>query len=268
MSEKSSSDTNNSASVPHKDIGSLTHFQCPILKSTNYTIWAIRIKTIVEANGLWETIDTSDDTQLDVKKDKAAVAYLFQALLEDIVLQVASYKSVKEIWEALKVRYVGIDRVQKAPLHTLKSEIEMLQMNGEDTINSFSAKLTNLDTITLDEAIGRLKNLRRKNQVHSGNHGQGRFNQSRGRGRGKFRQEEREDGMSHDNNDDYDRRKRYPRNQDKFVFDMSKVKCYNCNDYRHYASDCPKPNQRKEEANIVQEDEEPTLLIAQVEELD
>ncbi|KAM0051937.1 hypothetical protein Hdeb2414_s0007g00242391 [Helianthus debilis subsp. tardiflorus] len=50
-------------------------------------------------------------TQLDVKKDKAVIAYLFQALSEDIVLQVSSYKSAKEIWEALKVRYVGVDRV-------------------------------------------------------------------------------------------------------------------------------------------------------------
>ena len=112
--------------------GSLAHFQCPVLTSTNYPVWAIRFKTILEANGLWEVIEPGTET--DVKRNKAAMAYLFQALPEDLVLQVASCKTAKEVWDALKTRYVGDDRVQKARLQTLKSEFEMLQMNEEDTM--------------------------------------------------------------------------------------------------------------------------------------
>ena len=74
--------------VIQKEGSSLSQFQCPILKPTNYTVWAIRIKTILEANGLWETIEPAENTQPDVKKDKAAIAYLFQAIPEDVVLQV------------------------------------------------------------------------------------------------------------------------------------------------------------------------------------
>ncbi|KAD4982108.1 hypothetical protein E3N88_18779 [Mikania micrantha] len=56
-------------------------------------------------------IEPSANTQADEKKDMAATAYLFQALPEDMVLQVSS---AKEIWDALKTRHVRVDRVQKA----------------------------------------------------------------------------------------------------------------------------------------------------------
>ncbi|GJW51214.1 zinc finger, CCHC-type containing protein [Tanacetum coccineum] len=40
-----------------KEIGSTTHFQCPMLKGANYTTWAIRMQIILEANGLLEMIE-------------------------------------------------------------------------------------------------------------------------------------------------------------------------------------------------------------------
>jgi hypothetical protein len=39
---------------------------------------------------------------------------------------------------------------------------------------------------------------------------------------------------------------RKPRN-----LDMSKVKCYNCNEMGHYAKNCPEPNKREIKANLV-----------------
>jgi hypothetical protein len=52
---------------------------------------------------------------------------------------------------------------------------------------------------------------------------------------------------------------RKPRN-----FDKSKVKCFNCNEFGHFAKDCSKPN-RRERANFVttQTDDEPALLMAE-----
>ncbi|KAD4585172.1 hypothetical protein E3N88_22773 [Mikania micrantha] len=184
--------------------------------------------------------------------------------------------------------------VQKARLQTLKNEFEMLQMKEEESIDSFTVRLNDivskanslgstfdqpslvrkllnsvperfiqivafieqfndLDTMSLDEVIGRLKTFEEKikskkpnlvnnlnellftnhdNNIGSGQHfdncEQRRFNPSRGRGRGRFRQER--ENMSHDN---YEKSGRYPRNQSKFMVDIK--------------------------------DEEPTLLMAQVE---
>nr|GEW28280.1 zinc finger, CCHC-type [Tanacetum cinerariifolium] len=74
----------------------------------------------------------------------AATAYLYQALPEDMILQVASCNSAKEIWEALQTRHIGVNRLQKARLQTLKTEFEMLKMKEDDSINEFSAKLNSI----------------------------------------------------------------------------------------------------------------------------
>ena len=99
------------------------NLQTPMLTSTNYTIWAVRVKAILSANGLWEVVEPTEGTStVDVKKDRTAIAYLFQAIPEDMVMQVASHPTAKEIWEALKTRFIGIDRVQKARLQSLRTE--------------------------------------------------------------------------------------------------------------------------------------------------
>ncbi|GJY30154.1 zinc finger, CCHC-type containing protein [Tanacetum coccineum] len=64
--------------------------QCPVLNNTNYTLWALRIKKILVANGVWDLVEgTSTSKEIDVKKDSSASAYLFQGLPEDLQMQVA-----------------------------------------------------------------------------------------------------------------------------------------------------------------------------------
>nr|GEZ14081.1 zinc finger, CCHC-type [Tanacetum cinerariifolium] len=43
-------------------------------KPSNYSLWAIRMQIILEANGLWEMIEPNEKTQADNKKDKTAIA--------------------------------------------------------------------------------------------------------------------------------------------------------------------------------------------------
>ncbi len=94
--------------------------QTPMLTSKNYTIWVVRVKAILNANNLWEVVEPTEGTsKVDVKKDRTTITYLFQAIPEDMVMQVASHNTAKEIWDALKTRFIGIDRVQKARLQSL-----------------------------------------------------------------------------------------------------------------------------------------------------
>ncbi|KAD6454707.1 hypothetical protein E3N88_09413 [Mikania micrantha] len=313
---------NTNTIVTYKEIGpSLSNFQCRVLKSTNYTVWAIRTKTILEANGLWEMIEPTVNTVEDVKKDKAATAYLFQALSKELIIQVASCKSAKEVWDTLKIRHVDIEQVQKARLQTIKTEFDRMQMKKDETIDSFTARLssivtratscdftfdqptlvrkllnsipnrfiqivasieqfTNLDTVTLDETVGRLKTFeeriksRRANtsdnhdkilftkhdnkagQIRQfGNHGQKKFNPSRKKWHNKYNKQSG-DNSSHKNNP----------NKPKCSNKTSKVKCYNYQKFGHYANDCTQEKKVQEQSNLIKEDEEPTLLMAVINE--
>ena len=132
---------NNSTNNVLKPITPIAQYQCPKLKTTNYTVWAIQIKVILEAHGLWETIEPKENTQLDDKKDKATIALLFQALTEDVILQVASFKTAKELWESLRKRHVGEERVQQARLQSLLIGFNALQMKDDETVDAFTNKL-------------------------------------------------------------------------------------------------------------------------------
>ncbi|XP_035838224.1 uncharacterized protein LOC118485841 [Helianthus annuus] len=160
--------------IIQKEGSSLSQFQCPILKPTNYTVWAIRIKTILEANGLWETIEPAENATVDTKKDKSAIAYLFQAIPEDVVLQVASCKTAKEIWENLKnlkdddtidsftakINSI-VTRATEVGMTLSQPTLVRKLLNGvPDKLTQIVASMeqySDLETMTLEEAVGRLK---------------------------------------------------------------------------------------------------------------
>ncbi|KAK9058133.1 hypothetical protein SSX86_022973 [Deinandra increscens subsp. villosa] len=101
--------------------------QCPILTATNYPVWAIKLKAIFNVHGLWEVIEPAEGAVVDPKKNSAAMAYLFQALPEELIIQVADQDSAKTVWNSIKTRYVGVDRVKKARLQSLKAEYNSLK---------------------------------------------------------------------------------------------------------------------------------------------
>ncbi|GKA84176.1 zinc finger, CCHC-type containing protein [Tanacetum coccineum] len=147
-----------STSAP-KSVTPIAQYQCPKLKNTNYTVWAIQIKVILEAHGLWEAIESKDNTEVDIKKDKATIAFLYQALTEDVILQVAGCETAKELWDSLKTRHVGEEKVQQARLQSLMIEFNTLQMKDDYTVDAFMAKLNGYATKarelgkTLDESL-------------------------------------------------------------------------------------------------------------------
>nr|GEW26264.1 zinc finger, CCHC-type [Tanacetum cinerariifolium] len=102
------------------------------------------MQIILEANGLWEMIEPNKKTQADNKKDKTAIAFLYQALPEEQLLQITKHKTAKAIWDALKTRHIGEERVQQEKLQTHKSDFEMLHMKEDKTIDTFTTKPTTL----------------------------------------------------------------------------------------------------------------------------
>ena len=115
-----------------------------MLTPHNYTMWTIKAEAIIDAQGVWEAIEPARGAEVDVKKDKKACAYILQCIPEDVLLQIAKKKTAKEIWDSLKTRYLGSERVKMARVQTLKSELNGLRMKETDTIDEFIGKISGL----------------------------------------------------------------------------------------------------------------------------
>jgi hypothetical protein len=121
----------------------------PTLTATNYTSWSIQVQAIMEEQGWWEVVEPSEGssvaeavTEALAGKDKKVRAHLFQCLSDEMLMQVAKKKTGKEVWDSLKARFVGAERVKDMCLQTLKAEFDALKMKEEETVDEFTWKLT------------------------------------------------------------------------------------------------------------------------------
>lgn len=121
----------------HKDGG----ISCPMLNAANYTLWTIRMKIVLKVHEAWDVVEQGID---DTKKNDIAIAYIVQSIPESLVLQLGDLDNAKKLWEAIKARYMGADRVKEARLQTLQSEFERLKMKDNDSINSFVGKISEI----------------------------------------------------------------------------------------------------------------------------
>ncbi|XP_048611837.1 uncharacterized protein LOC125586079 [Brassica napus] len=115
--------------------------RCPMLTSTNYTVWSMRMKVMLRLYEVWDTIDPGSD---DAKKNNMAIALIFQSVPEALILQIGEHDTSKKIWEAIKSRNLGADRVREARLQTLMSEFDKLKMSDTDTVDDYAGKLSGL----------------------------------------------------------------------------------------------------------------------------
>ncbi|KAG7557329.1 Zinc finger CCHC-type superfamily [Arabidopsis suecica] len=143
------------AATKLKEIGS-SSIRCPMLNTTNYTVWTMRMKPMLRVNKVWEAIEpgTTDEDKNDMAK-----ALLFQSIPEELILRVGELETAKEVWEAIKSRHVGADRVKEARLQTLTAEFDRIKMNESDTIDEFAGKLSEISTksAALGEKIEEIK---------------------------------------------------------------------------------------------------------------
>nr|GEY40962.1 zinc finger, CCHC-type [Tanacetum cinerariifolium] len=133
--------TNDKREIVACEQGNTVMFQCPALTETNYTNWSIMIETVLRAYGHWNAI-TEDE--VDEKKNNTTKGIIFQTLPENVLLQVAKHKNAKDVWESIKVRYIGSEREQKARLQILINELEMLKMNENESINDIAGQISGI----------------------------------------------------------------------------------------------------------------------------
>ncbi|KAG7565310.1 Integrase catalytic core [Arabidopsis suecica] len=209
--------------VPARNKESSSSIQCPMLNASNYTVWNMRMKGVLRVHKVWDTIEPGNN---DVEKNDLARVLLFQSISEAMILQVGEHETAKEVWEAIKTRNLGADRVKEARLQTLMAEFDRLKMKETETIDEFAGKLSEIATKVCDEEDqhedqGKLMYLNSESQTYQENYGSGRGRGSNFRGRGRGRFGTQQNGS-------------FRQGKDK-----SKVICYRCDKNGHYASNCP-----------------------------
>lgn len=69
----------------------------PMLTRTNYTVWGMKLKFIVQAHGVWEAIKSTDPkVAVEERVDKVVLALIYQSIPEEMLLSLSEKKKAKE----------------------------------------------------------------------------------------------------------------------------------------------------------------------------
>ncbi|GJT38878.1 uncharacterized mitochondrial protein-like protein [Tanacetum coccineum] len=110
-------------------------FQCPLLTSTNYTIWRMRMEVLLGIHGVWDVIDTGLE---DAKKNNIVKGLLFQSMLQDLVLQMVlllnqpRLEKSKKFLTSLPRRFVHI-------VAALEQVLDLKETGFEDVVGRLKA---------------------------------------------------------------------------------------------------------------------------------
>ena len=122
-----------------KEGGGPSSLKCPMLTTTNYAVWAMRIKVLLRMHKVWDVVESESDHG---EKNDMTTALIFQSIPETLILQVGDLDTAKKVWDAIKSRHMGADRVREARLQTLMAEFDRLRMKDTDTIDDFVGKIS------------------------------------------------------------------------------------------------------------------------------
>lgn len=131
----------------------------PVFEGDNYQVWAIRMEAYLEALDIWEVVEEDyeipplrvDPTMAQIKahkekktKKSKAKACLFATVSSTILTRIMTLKSAYEIWNYLKTKYEGNERIKGMRVLNLIREFELQEMKEIELIKEYSDRLLDI----------------------------------------------------------------------------------------------------------------------------
>ncbi|KAK6935707.1 PHF5-like [Dillenia turbinata] len=128
----------------------------PHFNGLHYDHWSELMENLLCAKGLWSLVEkgfeepcegtTLTETKLEQLEtartnDHKVKHYLFRAIDRSIFKQALDRRTSKIVWDSLKRKFGGNDRVKKPLLNSLRREFEVLEMKETETITEYFARV-------------------------------------------------------------------------------------------------------------------------------
>ncbi|CAL1387753.1 unnamed protein product [Linum trigynum] len=113
-----------------------------LLRSKEY--WAV-VQDGIREPAQGEELTEAQQRVLEERRlrDLKAKNYLFSSIDKSILKTITQKATVKELWDSMKTRYQGSERVKKSQLQSLRRSFELLQMKeGESVTDYFGRVMT------------------------------------------------------------------------------------------------------------------------------
>ncbi|KAH0738446.1 hypothetical protein KY290_037151 [Solanum tuberosum] len=123
----------------------------------NYQIWAVKMKSYLQAYDLWEVVmedkpiqqltEKSSDAEIKlhseekIKKHKAKIV-IQNSVADSIFSKIIACETAKEAWEKLEKEYRGSERGRQNQILNLKRDFESLRMQEGETITNYSDRIS------------------------------------------------------------------------------------------------------------------------------
>ncbi|GAA0163300.1 hypothetical protein LIER_19199 [Lithospermum erythrorhizon] len=123
----------------------------------HYDHWSEMMENLLKAKGLWGVIERghveplegtllTDNQQALVEesrvRDHQVKHYLFQALDRTVFEQILDRSTAKIIWNSLKKKYGGNEKVKRALRNSLRREFEVMEQKKGETIDDYFERVT------------------------------------------------------------------------------------------------------------------------------
>ncbi|CAM8959850.1 unnamed protein product [Rhodiola kirilowii] len=122
----------------------------------HYDHWSMLMENFLRSKEYWSLIETGytvpaegeelrtaqkkilDEMKL---KDLKVKNYLFQAIDRTILETILQKDTSKQIWDSLKKKYEGNERVKRSQLQTLRKEFETLEMKAGESVTDYFSRV-------------------------------------------------------------------------------------------------------------------------------